>query len=40
MTLSLDEALLVLRKYSLVEVEDEKISIHRLVASRHPPRDG
>jgi tetratricopeptide (TPR) repeat protein len=29
--LLLDEALAVLRKYSLVEVEDEKLSIHRLV---------
>ncbi len=26
-----DEALIALRKYSLVEVEDEKLSIHRLV---------
>ena len=29
--LLLDEALMALRKYSLVEVENEKISIHRLV---------
>ena len=28
---SFDEALIALRKYSLVEVEDEKLSIHRLV---------
>ena len=30
-TFLFDEALIILRKYSLVEVEDEKISIHRLV---------
>ena len=30
-TLLLDEALMVLRKYSLVEAENEKLSIHRLV---------
>ena len=30
-TLLLDEALMVLRKYSLVELEDEKLSIHRMV---------
>jgi tetratricopeptide (TPR) repeat protein len=32
-TLLLDEALMALRKYSLVEVENETISIHRLVQS-------
>lgn len=30
-SLLLDEALIALRKYSLIEVEDEKLSIHRLV---------
>lgn len=40
--LLLDEALMSLRKYSLVEVDNETISIHRLVQAviRHAMDDG